>query len=110
MAINVPNQNYTDWAEQFNFTYKDVVIGGKMVRGTIRIPEHKVSALYSDHEFKQYMKSSMATLLAEYMISNGLVEFTQMRDNATLDIVVNARCYLAPSDQVKVLRMHYADT
>jgi hypothetical protein len=39
MAINVPNQNYTDWAEQFNFTYKDVVIGGKMVRGTIRIPE-----------------------------------------------------------------------
>lgn len=110
MAITTPlNLDFNPF-EDFKFTYKDVAIGGKMVRGTIRIPEHKVTTLYSDHEFKQYMKSSMATQLAEYMISNGLVEFTQMRDNATLDIVVNARCYLAPNDQVKILRMHYADT
>jgi hypothetical protein len=94
--------------EDFKFTYKDVAIGGKMVRGTIRVPEHKM--MYADHELKQYLRNSMATQLAEYMISNGLVEFTQMRDNITLDTLVNARCYLAPNDQVKVLRMHYADT
>lgn len=108
MAINVPNHGYPNWADQFDFTYKDVAIGGKMVRGTIRIPEHKVAKMYSDHEFREYTRTSMATQLAEYMISNGLVEFTQMRDNISLDIIVNARCYLAPSDQVKILRMNYA--
>lgn len=106
MAINTPNRGIDPL--DFNFTYKDVVIGGKMVRGTIRVPESTM--MYADHEFKQYLRTSMAQQLAEYMISNGLVEFTQMRDNMTLDTLVNARCYLAPNDQVKILRMHYADT
>jgi hypothetical protein len=44
------------------------------------------------------------------MISNGLVEFTQMHDNITFDTIVKARCYLAPNDQVKILRIHYAGT
>lgn len=96
--------------EDFKFTYKEVAIGGKMVRGTIRLPEHHMATIYADHELKQYMRTSMATQLAEYMISNGLVEFTQMQDNTTFDTLVNARCYLAPNDQVKILRMHYADT
>jgi hypothetical protein len=108
MAINTPNRGIDPL--DFNFTYKDVVIGGKMVRGTIRVPKDKMVSVYSDHELKQYLRTSMATQLAEYMISNGLVEFTQMRDNITLDTLVNARCYLAPNDQVKILRMHYNDT
>ncbi len=108
MAITTPlNWDFNPY-EDFKFTYKDVAIGGKLVRGTIRVPELKM--MYADHEFKQYLRSSMAQQLAEYMISNGLVEFTQMRDNITLDTLVNARCYLAPNDQVKILRMHYADT
>ena len=96
--------------DDFNFTYKDVVIGGKMVQGTIRVPEHKIVSYGSEHEFKQFLKTSMAHQMAEYMISNGLIEFTQLRDNVTFDTLVKARCYLAPNDQVKILRMHYAGT
>lgn len=110
MAITTPlNLNFNPF-EDFKFTYKDVAIGGKLVRGTIRVPEHKMVTVNSDYEYKQYFRTTMATQLAEFMISNGLVEFTQMRDNATFDTLVNARCYLAPNDQVKILRMHYADT
>lgn len=107
MAINPPlNWDYNPF-EDFKFTYKDVAIGGKLVRGTIRVPEHKMLTVNSDYEFKQYFRTTMATQLAEFMISNGLVEFTQMQDNITLDTLVNARCYLAPNDQVKILRMNY---
>jgi hypothetical protein len=109
MAINIPNWSIDPYSD-FNFTYKDIPIGGKLVTGTIRIPEHKMVDVRSDHELKQYLKSSMAQQMSEYMISNGLVEFTQMKDQITFDIIVKARCYLAPNDQVKILRMHYADT
>jgi hypothetical protein len=71
------------------------------------VPEHKIVSYGSEHEFKQYLKTTMAHQMCEYMISNGLVEFTQMRDNKTYDTLVKARCYLAPSDQIKTLRMHF---
>ena len=109
MAINIPNWSIDPYSD-FNFTYKDIPIGGKLVTGTIRIPEHKMVDVRSDHELKQYLKSSMAQQMSEYMISNGLVEFTQMKDQITFDIIVKARCYLAPNDQVKILRMHHAGT
>jgi len=109
MAINTPNWGIDPYTD-FNFTYKEIAIGGKLVQGTIRVSEDKMMAVQSDHMLKQYMRTSMATQMCEYMISNGLVEFTQIRDNITFDTLVRARCYLAPNDQVKILRMHYADT
>jgi hypothetical protein len=109
MAINTPNWGIDPYTD-FNFTYKDVAIGGKLVTGTIRMSEDKMMAVQSDHMLKQYLRTSMATQMGEYMISNGLVEFTQMRDSISFDTIVKARCYLAPNDQVKILRMHYADT
>ncbi len=109
MAINTPNWGIDPYSD-FTFTYKDIAIGGKLVQGTIRVPEHKIVSYGSEHEFKQFLKTSMARQMAEYMISNGLVEFTQMRDNITYGTLVKARCYLAPHDQVKLLRMHYAGT
>ena len=93
--------------DDFNFTYKDVVIGGKMVQGTIRVAEHKMLSHGTEKEFRQFLKTSMAHQMAEFIISNGLIEFTQLRDNVTFDTLVKARCYLAPNDQVKILRMHY---
>jgi len=111
MAINTPSWSViSDPLAEFNFTYKDVAIGGKMVQGSIRLSEDKMMAVRSDHMLKDYMRTSMATQMGEYMISNGLVEFTQMRDSITLDTIVKARCYLAPNDQIKVLRIHYAGT
>lgn len=111
MAINTPNWSViSDPLAKFNFNYKDVAIGGKLVQGSIRLSEDRMMVVRSDHMLKEYMRTSMATQMGEYMISNGLVEFTQMRDPITFDTLVKVRCYLAPNDQVKILRMHYADT
>lgn len=112
MAVNTPKWSinpYPDF-DDFNFTYKDVVIGGKMVQCTIRVTDNKMLSYGTEQEFRQFLKTSMAHQMAEYMISNGLIEFTQLRDNVTFDTLVKARCYLAPNDQVKILRMHYAGT
>jgi len=109
MAINTPNWGIDPYTD-FNFTYKDIAIGGKLVQGSLRLSEDKMMAVQSDHMLKQYLRSSMAQQMGEYMISNGLVEFTQMRDSISFDTIVKARCYLAPNDQVKILRTHYDGT
>jgi hypothetical protein len=106
MAINTPNWGINPYLD-FEFTYKDIPIGGKLVQGTIRISADKMVAVGSNHELKQFLRSTMAQQMSEYMISNGLVEFTQMKDHITFDTIVKARCYLAPNDQVKILRTHY---
>jgi hypothetical protein len=97
-----------DWSD-FNFTYKDVAIGGKLVKGHISLHESKMMAISSEAEMREYVRTMMAKQLAEYMIAGGLIEFTQMKDNVTLYTTITARCYLAPNDQVKILRTHDND-
>lgn len=97
-----------DWGE-FNFTYKDIAIGGKLVKGHISLPESNMMQISSDAVMREYVRSMMASQLAEYMIAGGLIEFTQMRDNVTNYTTITARCYLAPNDQVKLLRIHGND-
>ena len=99
---------FLDW-EDFNFTYKDVAIGGKLVKGHISLHESKMMTISSDAEMREYVRTMMANQLAEYMIAGGLIEFTQMKDNVTLYTTITARCYLAPNDQVKILRTHDND-
>lgn len=96
--------------DDFQFTYKEFAIGGKLVQGRISISEHKMLSYGSEREFKEFLKLTMAHQMCEYIISNGLIEFTQRKDHTTFDVIVNARCYLAPSDQVKILRTHYNET
>jgi hypothetical protein len=105
--VQVPSQPF-DWND-FNFTYKDVAIGGKLVKGHISLPEANMMQISSDEEMREYVRTMMATQLAEYMIAGGLIEFTQMKDNVTLYTTITARCYLAPNDQVKILRTHDND-
>ena len=96
-----------DDLKTIQFKYTEIPIGGKLVASTIRVPEHKILSYVSESEFKEFLKKEMAKQMCEYMISNGFIEFTQKKDQTTLDVFVNARCYLAPSDQVKILRTHY---
>jgi hypothetical protein len=97
-----------DWSD-FNFTYNSIGIGGKLVKGDISLPESRMMQISSDAEMREYVRTMMATQLAEYMIAGGLIEFTQMKDNVTLYTTITARCYLAPNDQVKLLRIHGND-
>ena len=58
-----------------------------------------------DLEAKKKLKSDLIYQMAEFMLENNLVEFTYYDDPITMDRQVAVRAYLAPSDQVKILRV-----
>jgi hypothetical protein len=73
------------------------IIGGKLLTGTLTFNESK---LLSPDE----IKSQLAKILADAMIQNNLIEFTKRYDSLNCQNIINARCYLAPNDQVKIIR------
>ena len=59
--------------------------------------------------WKQEVKKRLAMDLAEKMLEEGVIEFTQMQDPAWGHKTIKARCYLVPDDQVRILRTLYKD-
>lgn len=76
---------------------KDHAIGGKLITATLTMDE----GLIMDPD---NIKSQMAKILADGMIQNNLIEFTRRTDSLNSQAIINARCYLAPNDQVKIIR------
>lgn len=98
---------YMDQIDDFTFQTYDYAIGGKMVVGKA-ILSHEYSELVfqnTDDEAKRKIKSSLVHQMAEFMLENKLVEFTYHVDQASMRYQVMARAYLAPDDQVKILRV-----
>lgn len=87
------------------FTAYDYPIGGKLVVGKAVFDASYGSILHSDPEARHLIKTRLVQQMATFMLENKLVEFTQMKDPSTYDTVVIARAYLAPDEQVKILRV-----
>jgi hypothetical protein len=81
----------------------DYAIGGKMVVAKCIISE---DTLLTDDR-KDAVRTQLIHQIADYILQNKLVEFTQNRDPVSLNTAVRARCYLAPNDQIKILRTAY---
>jgi hypothetical protein len=82
----------------------DYTIGGKMVVGKVTLDPSFSELMLSDVEARKLLKERLCKDLVVYMLENNLVEFTKMEDPATLRSTVYVRAYLAPNDQVKILR------
>jgi hypothetical protein len=91
-----------------NFDSYDTPIGGKLVRATYRLNSWE-KAKFSDDEYKQRLKEKLAMEMASFIIENKLAEFTQLHDPTGMSDVIAIRCYLAPDDQVRILRTHYGN-
>ena len=88
------------------FQTYDYVIGGKMVVGrTTMTEDYKLMFLDGDKTAQKRVKSELIHQMAEFMLENNLVEFTYYDNPIDLSRQVAVRAYLAPSDQVKILRM-----
>jgi hypothetical protein len=88
------------------FQTYDYVIGGKMVVGrTTMTEDYKLMFLDGDKTAQEKVKSELIHQMAEFILENNLVEFTYYDNPADLSRQVAVRAYLAPSDQVKILRM-----
>jgi hypothetical protein len=58
-----------------------------------------------DEDAKKAIKSKLIHDMAEFMLENQLVEFTHYDDPITFSRKIAVRAYLAPNDQIKVLRL-----
>ena len=102
--IMVRGHYVDDTSLDFN-TY-DYAIGGKMVVG-----KSVISADYADMirdgdmDAKLAVKRDLINQLTKYMLENNLVEFTSWDEPVTGTKHVAVRAYLAPDDQVKILRV-----
>lgn len=89
-----------------DFKTYDYIIGGKMVVGKAVLSESFVQSINGlDHEARMMLKKKLISDMAQYILENNLVEFTQMDDPLTFNKTVMVRAYLAPNDQVKILRL-----
>lgn len=88
------------------FESYDYVIGGKMVVGRTTMTEHYRMLLEDgDADAKTNIKRELIMQMAQYMLENQLVEFTYHDNPMDFSRTIAVRAYLAPSDQVKILRL-----
>lgn len=87
------------------FTVHDYVIGGKMVVGRASMEQSFAVQMRSDREFRDEVKRKLIMDMAQFILENNLVEFTQYDDPITMNKQIAVRAYLAPNDQVKILRV-----
>lgn len=80
----------------------DTPIGGKLLVAELKVPEFDKGKM-SDMEIKR----RLADILAEGILHNSLTEFTRMHDKMYWGDVYRARCYLAPSGDIKILRQAF---
>lgn len=88
------------------FESYDYAIGGKMVTGrAIMSDDFRMMVEDGDDVAIHNLKSDLIHQMATYMLENNLVEFTHMDDPMTFKRHVLVRAYLAPNDQVRILRL-----
>ena len=90
-----------EYEAQFFQTF-DTPIGGKILLAELKAPDLNGRSM-TDMEIKK----RLASILADGILQNDMVEFTRMPDPMSFDEVYRARCYLAPSAEVKIIRQLY---
>jgi len=89
-----------------NFTTHDYAIGGKMVTGKAVLSEsYRMMMENGDREAINAVKSELIHKMATFILENNLVEFAYQDDPITFSRQIAVRAYLAPNDQVKILRL-----
>ena len=106
MAIAAPHTAIHDPFE-IEFDTTDIPIGGKLVQAKLEITTMDQMRFHDDEEYKRAIKQKVASELARVMIESNLIEFTRLPQMGSGNDIIYARCYLAPDNQVKLLRTHY---
>jgi len=88
------------------FQSYDYAIGGKMVVGRAEMTEDfRMMLEDGDATAIMQIKEKLTRDMVSYMLQNKLVEFTHHDDPITMRRQLAIRAYLAPNDQVRVLRL-----
>lgn len=85
---------------------EDIAIGGKLITLSLEVSQFDAILHMNEEAWRNSIKQTLAVKLATAMIQNNMCEFTTIEDPSSLNRKFNIRCYLAPNDQVKLLRIH----
>jgi len=97
MKHNVTDPTFTSW---------DYAIGGKMVVGRAEMSEDfRMMLEDGDATAIMQIKEKLTRDMVSFMLENKLVEFTHHDDPITFRRQIAIRAYLAPNDQVRILRL-----
>ena len=89
-----------------SFEVYGYAIGGKMVVGRATMSEDfRMMMEDGDATAIMQVKEKLTRDLVQFILENKLVEFTHHDDPMTMDRQIAIRAYLAPNDQVKILRL-----
>lgn len=88
------------------FQTHDYVIGGKMVVGRAEMDQSFTTMLQDgDKDAVKQVKEKLIHDMAQFILENNLVEFTHYDDPISYRRKIAVRAYLAPDDQIKLLRL-----
>jgi hypothetical protein len=90
------------WDEP-DIKYTDYAIGGKLVSVSVRVSDDVMINRFNDEQARQVMRQKLCEDLASALLAKGLVEINQQK-NVDFTTTIVARAYVAPDDQVKLLR------
>ena len=92
--------------DETTFTSWEYAIGGKMVVGRATMSDQfRMMMEDGDATAIMHIKEKLTRDLIHHILENKLVEFTHYDDPVTMDRQIAIRAYLAPNDQVKILRL-----
>ena len=89
-----------------DFQTYDYAIGGKMVVGRAQLSEsYRLMVEDGDQAAIDQVKERLIFQMAKFILENKLVEFTYQDNPIDHSRQLAIRAYLAPNDQVKILRL-----
>lgn len=87
------------------FDTYEYAIGGKMVVGRATMSEHyKLMMEDGNNDAIKKIKEDLVHQMATFMLENKLVEFAYQDNPMDYSRSIAIRAYLAPNDQIKILR------
>lgn len=88
----------------FDIDTVDLHIGGKLIvyRGIISL--QMMAQAKNDDGLKMQIKEDVARAIARHMLDNNLIEINTRDDPKSFSKEIIARAYLAPNDQIRILR------
>ena len=83
---------------------KEYAIGGKLVTITMVLDEPQAMTFKDEEGYRAAVKQKIVAMFADYIIQNKLVEVNYVNDPYAFSMSIRVHGYLAPNDQVKVVR------
>ena len=93
---------FTD--KELETIYEEYAIGGKMITVNYTSNASDEMAFSSLDNWQNFVKDKLAHAIGRAMISGKLISFDLQKDMAESTTHYRARCYVAPDDQVRLLK------